>query len=174
MIKLHCTRLQRTRINRRGRLPQSAKTFWSRRVGEEEITLSKKAEKAELICSKHRETAEPQSKGEDIPEAPSKQKKIIINSIKIVAVLLFKIINIFNNSSSVKMGGRGRWNMRFNSKFVLFAPTSSFPSTQGGSTRALPCPTPAQNSQTKKGAKLCHLGGVLPFVFHQSEKADFV
>lgn len=108
MIKLHCTRLQRTRINRRGRLPQSAKTFWSRRVGEEEITLSKKAEKAELIYSKHRETAEPQSKGEDIPEAPSKQKKkIIINSIKIVAVLLFKIINIFNNSSSVKMGGGG-------------------------------------------------------------------
>lgn len=68
MIKLHCTRLQRTRINRRGRFPQSAKTFWSRREGEEEITLSKKAGKAK------RETAETQSKGEDIPEAPSKQK----------------------------------------------------------------------------------------------------
>lgn len=48
-----------------------AKTFWSRKVGEEEITLS---EKAELICSIQGET---QSKGEDVPEAPSKQKIII-------------------------------------------------------------------------------------------------
>lgn len=43
MIKLYCTRLQRTRINRRRRFPQSAKTFWSRKLGEEEITPSKKA-----------------------------------------------------------------------------------------------------------------------------------
>lgn len=71
LIKLHCTRLQRTRINRRRRLPQSAKTFWSRKVGEEEITLSKKAE---LICCNQGETAETQSKGEDTPEAPSNQK----------------------------------------------------------------------------------------------------
>lgn len=43
LIKLHCTRLQRTRINRRGRFPQLAKTFRSTKVQEEEITLSKKA-----------------------------------------------------------------------------------------------------------------------------------
>lgn len=49
LIKLHCTRLQRTRINRRGRFPQPARTFWSTKVREEEITLSKKPE---LICSK--------------------------------------------------------------------------------------------------------------------------
>ena len=75
MIKLHCMRLQRTRINRRGRFPQPARTFWSTTVGEEEITLSKKpGRQSPSAVNRERLQRFRARKRDDIPEAHSKQK----------------------------------------------------------------------------------------------------
>lgn len=74
LIKRHCTRLQRTRINRRRRrFPQPTRTFWSTEVGEEESTLSKMPGRQSSSAA-NRERSQRFRKRDDIPEAHSKQK----------------------------------------------------------------------------------------------------